>query len=326
MKKKRQLGHEGPLVSELGIGCMGMVEFYGSTSEDSAFQTLERAIQLGIDFIDTADMYGRGRSEELIARVLNGRRGQVNISTKCGFVRPTDDISQMYLNGSPAYIRKACEQSLQRLKTDYIDIYFLHRIDPQIPVEDSIGEMKKLVNEGKVRYLGLSDTTPEILKRAYAIHPIHAYQGEYSLWHRDVEHDLLPACIELEIGFIPYSPLGRGFLAGGIRSFESIEAHDFRKILPRFQNNNLKINLQRLEKLELIAQKKNCTIAQLSLAWLLAQHPSIVPIPGAKTPQQIEEDVGAINIPLSHDELIGLDFIMPIGCAAGAQYPEMETR
>lgn len=186
--------------------------------------------------------------------------------------------------------------------------------------------MKKLVREGKVRYLGLSDTTPELIKRACAIHPIHAYQGEYSLWHRDVENDLLPLCNDLGISFIPYSPLGRGFLAGGIRSFESIEANDFRKILPRFQANNLKINLQRLEQLELIANKKNCTTAQLSLAWLLAQNPSIIPIPGAKTSQQIEEDCGAINISLSHDELISLDTIMPIGCAVGAQYPEMKTR
>ncbi len=326
--KKRQLGKRGPFVSEIGIGCMGMVEFYGSTDDKVALQTLKKSLELGITFIDTADMYGRGRSEELIAKIFNGsQRDNIIISTKCGFIRPNDDIKKMYLDGSPEYIKKACEQSLSRLKTDYIDIYFLHRVDPKIPVEESIGAMKQLVQDGKVRHLGLSDTTKEIIKKASSVHQISAYQGEYSLWHRDVENDLLPACQEFDIAFIPYSPLGRGFLAGGIRSFETIEPNDFRKILPRFQPNNLQKNMGYLDKLYVVAESKNCTLAQLALAWLLAQNYSIIPIPGAKTPQQIEEDCEAVNLELSNSELILLNEIMPIGSAVGTAYPEeMETK
>lgn len=323
--KKRQLGKDGPIVSALGIGCMGMVEFYGTTNDTLALQTLERAVGLGINFVDTADIYGRGRSENLISLIKGVSRDQLIISTKFGFIRPSADIADMYLDGSPQYVKKACEQSLQRLNTDYIDVYMLHRVDPNIPVEDTVGAMKQLVEEGKVRYIGLSDTTVEILKRASAIHPIHVYQGEYSLWHRIVENDLLPFCIKSGISFIPYSPLGRGFLAGSIRSFENIEDNDFRKILPRFQPDNLEKNLLRLNRLKLIAEKKNCSLPQLALAWLLAQDISIIPIPGAKTPQQIEDDYGSINVIFSDEELLKIDEIMPLGCAAGAPYPEKMT-
>lgn len=309
--------------STIGIGTMGMVEFYGSTNDKQALETLARAISLGINFIDTADMYGCGHSEELISKLISTQnRNKLILSTKCGFVRPSANLNDMYLDNSPAYIKKACEASLKRLKTDYIDIYFLHRIDGKTPIEDSIGMMKQLVQEGKVRYIGLSNTSIEIINNACAIHPITAYQEEYSLWHRFPEKNLLATCKKLNINFIPYSPLGRGFLSGKIRSHAQIESHDFRKILPRFQPDNLKKNLLLLDELQKIADDKNCTLVQLALAWLLTKDSTLVPIPGAKTAEQIQENCGALNIELSAQDMELLNQMMPLDCAAGAAYPD----
>jgi len=309
--------------SAIGIGTMGMVEFYGPTNDKQAAKALEHAISLGINFIDTADMYGRGHSEELISKLIDKQnRDKLIISTKCGFVRPSANLNDMYLDNSPAYIKKACEASLKRLKTDYIDIYFLHRIDGKTPIEDSIGTMKQLVQEGKIRYIGLSNTSIEIINAACSIHPITAYQEEYSLWHRFPEESLLATCKKLKINFIPYSPLGRGFLSGKIRSHEQIESHDFRKTLPRFQSENLKKNLLLLNELQKIADDKNCTLAQLALAWLLTKDSTLVPIPGAKTAEQIQENWGALNVDLTSQDMERLNQIMPLDCAAGAAYPD----
>jgi len=319
----RQLTSHSPAISTIGIGTMGMVEFYGSTSDQMALKTLEQAIDLGVNFIDTADMYGCGHSEALISNVI-GKTSRENffISTKCGFVRPGPELSNMYLDNSPTYIKQACEASLKRLKTDYIDLYFLHRFDSKTPITESIEAMSQLVQDGKIRYIGLSDTTPEILTQAHAIYRITAYQGEYSLLHRYPEETLLKICREQDIGFIPYSPLCRGLLSGRIRNFEEIESHDFRKTLPRFQPENLQRNLLLIDQLEQFAKRKRCTPSQLSLAWLLAQASSIIPIPGPKTPAQIAEDLGALQVNLSTQDLLELDQIAPLGCASGTAYPQ----
>jgi aryl-alcohol dehydrogenase-like predicted oxidoreductase len=319
----RKLGNKGPSVSGLGLGCMGLAEFYEKHDKKRAIETIQQALSMGINYFDTADMYGCGLSEEFLAEALGKQGKNTVISSKFGFVRPNNNVMEMQLNGRPDYVIQACEKSLQRLKRDYIDIYYLHRIDPNVPIEETIGAMKLLVEAGKINFIGMSDASVDNLKRAHAVHPISSYQGEYSLWHRDPEQDLLPACQQLGISFVPYSPLGRGFLTGKLVSVETFNSQDFRKVLPRFQTDNYFKNLNLLENLRNMAKSKNCTLAQLALAWLLAQSESIVPIPGGTSPEHIIENVAALHISLTPLELKKLDEYMPVGCAVGEAYPTL---
>jgi len=319
----RVLGTQGLCVSALGLGCMGMSEFYGSTDDARSIATIRRALDLGVNFLDTADMYGRGHNEKLLGRAVQGRRDQAVLATKFGVVRPDDALESRRLDGSPAYVRAACEASLRRLGVEVIDLYYLHRADPDTPIEDTVGAMAGLVQQGKVRFLGLSEVDPATLRRAQAVHPISVLQTECSLWTRDVEAGILAACRELGIGFAAYSPLGRGFLTGRIRSTTDLEKGDYRRFyFPRLAGENLERNLEIVRGLEAMAADKGCTPAQLALAWVLAQGPDVVPIAGTRRIPYLEENLAALEISLAPEDLARLDRIAPPGAAHGPRYPD----
>jgi aryl-alcohol dehydrogenase-like predicted oxidoreductase len=323
--EKRKLGGQGLEVSAEGLGCMGMSEFYGPTDEIEAIATIRRAIDLGVDLLDTADMYGPFTNERLVGRAIADRRDQVVLATKFGNER-RDDGSWVGINGRPEYVRAACEASLARLGVDHIDLYYQHRVDKTVPIEETVGAMAELVSAGKVRYLGLSEASPETIRRAHAVHPVSALQTEYSLWTRDPERAILPTVRELSIGFVAYSPLGRGFLAGRFRGPDDLRNEgDFRANQPRFKDENLEQNLKLLRYLEEIAQEKGVTPAQLALAWVLHRGPDVVPIPGTKKRRYVEENVAAAEISLNDEELGRLDEALPPGATAGDRYADMKT-
>lgn len=317
----RQLG--GLEVSALGLGCMGMSEFYGPTDEAEGIETIQRAIDLGVTLLDTADMYGPYTNEELVGRAIRGRRERVVLATKCGIVRDPTNAAVRGIDGSPAHITTSCEGSLRRLGVDHVDLYQLHRVDPKTPIEESVGAMADLVRAGKTRFIGLSEAGANTLRRAHKVHPIASVQTEYSLWSRDPEDEILATCRELRIGFIAYSPLGRGFLTGQIKRFEDLAADDYRRHSPRFQGDNFGKNLALVKRIEEIAAAKRCTSSQLALAWVLAQGNDIVPIPGTKRRTYLEQNVGAVSVHLTAGDLAQIDAIAPPGVAAGLRYPEM---
>ena len=320
--KTRQLGRSGLTVSALGLGCMGMSDFYGSQNDAESTRTLHRALALGVTFFDTADMYGPHKNEELLGRAFKGKRKHVVLATKFGIQRDLNDPAKRGINGRPEYVQAACEASLKRLGTDHIDLYYQHRVDPNTPIEDTVGAMSRLVEAGKVRYLGLSEAAPATLRRAVAVHPIAALQTEYSLWSREPEDEIMPVLRELGVGFVPYSPLGRGFLTGQITRFEDLDADDYRRHTPRFQGENFQKNLDLVARINDLARQKHCTASQLALAWVLAQGEDIVPIPGTKRVAYLEENLGALKVELSAAELAHLNEIAPKGAAAGSRYPE----
>jgi aryl-alcohol dehydrogenase-like predicted oxidoreductase len=323
--KKRKLGTQGLIVSELGLGCMGMSEYYGFPNEKEAVATIHRSLELGVNFIDTADTYGIGHNEELIGKAIRKHRDRTILATKFGIIRGKDG-SLAKINGRPEYVREACEASLRRLGVEVIDLYYQHRVDPNTPIEDTVGAMAELVQEGKVRFLGLSEAAPQTVRRAYAVHPITALQNEYSLWSRDIENEILPICRELGIGLVAFSPLGRGFFTSQIKNINNLTQEDLRHRLPRFQGDNFKHNLMFLERIEEIAQEKSCRPSQLALAWLLAQGEDIIPIPGTKRQTHLEENVDALEIKLTVDDLKHIDEIAPQNIAAGMRYPEALMR
>ena len=319
--KTRQLGRSGLTVSALGLGCMGMSDFYGELDDAESTRTLHRALDLGVTFFDTADMYGPFKNEELLGRVFKGRRGGVVLATKFGIQRDPNDPTRRGINGRPEYVKAACEASLKRLGTDHIDLYYQHRVDPNTPIEETVGAMSRLVEEGKVRFLGLSEAAPATVRRAVAVHPIAALQTEYSLWSREPEDEILPTMRELGVGFVPYSPLGRGFLTGQIKQFEDLAEDDYRRFTPRFQGENFQKNLDLVARINDLARQKECTAGQLALAWVLAQGDDVVPIPGTKRVKYLEENLGALEVKLTKDELAQLDDIAPKGATAGSRYP-----
>ena len=320
----RKLGNQGSTVSEVGLGCMGMSEFYGTPDEDESIATIHRAIELGVTFIDTADMYGPFTNEKLVGKAISDRRDQVTLATKFGNER-AEDGTRLGVNGKPDYVRKACDASLQRLGVDHIDLYYQHRVDTDTPVEETWGTLKELVEAGKVRYLGISEAAPETIRKAHSVHQITALQTEYSLWSRDVEDEILPTVRELGIGFVAYSPLGRGFLTGQIQNFEDLPEGDYRRNSPRFQGENFDKNLELVEKVREIAEEKGVAPSQLAIAWLLHQGDDIVPIPGTKRRKYLEENAGATEIKLTEEELSRIDEAAPKGAAAGERYPDMST-
>ncbi len=322
--QQRKLGNQGLTVSELGLGCMGMSEFYGKGDETESIATIHRALELGVTFLDTADMYGKGKNEELVGRAIAQHREQVVIATKFGIQRGEDN-SFRGISGSPEYVRSACEESLKRLNIDYIDLYYQHRVDPKVPIEDTVGAMAELVQQGKVRYIGLSEASATTIKRAAKVHPISALQSEYSLWSRDIEDEIIPTIAELGIGLVAYSPLGRGFLSGTVTKVDDLAADDYRRNSPRFQGENFDKNLQLVERVKEIATSKGVTPGQLALAWLLAKSDEIVPIPGTKRRVYLEENVVATEIKLTEGELQNLEEVAPKNSVMGDRYSDMSA-
>ncbi len=323
--EQRILGTGGLKVGAIGLGCMGMSEFYGESDEAESIATIQKALDLGVNFLDTADMYGTGHNEKLVGRAIQDRRDEVMIATKFGNVRGPNG-ERLGISGKPDYVRSACEASLKRLGVDAIDLYYQHRVDPKTPIEDTVGAMAELVRQGKVRHLGLSEAAPQTIRRAHKVHPIAALQTEYSLWSRDPEEEILPTLRELGIGFVPYAPLGRGFLTGRFQRPEDLPEGDFRRASPRWSGDNFGKNLDLVRKVEEIAREKNGTPAQVALAWVLAQGEDVVPIPGTRSQKRLEENAGALDIRLSEDDLRRIDKAFPRGSASGERYPEASMK
>jgi aryl-alcohol dehydrogenase-like predicted oxidoreductase len=323
--QQRTLGTQGLQVAAIGLGCMGMSEFYGPGDEAESIATIDRALELGVTMLDTADMYGPHTNEELVGRAIAGRREQVLLATKFGIVRDPADPTARAVNGRPEYVRRSCDGSLRRLGVEHIDLYYQHRVDPQVPIEETVGAMAELVDAGKVRFLGLSEAGAETIRRAHAVHPISALQSEYSLWSRDIEDEILPTIRELGIGLVAYSPLGRGFLTGAITSPEDFAEDDFRRHNPRFQGENFQRNLELVAKVRELAVEKDCTPAQLALAWVLHQGRDVVPIPGTKRRRYLEENLAAADVRLGDEDLRRIEEVAPRGAAAGERYPDMSV-
>src|SRR6186997_1375138 len=325
MTQTRELGTQGLRVSALGLGCMGMSAFYGDRDDEESLRTIHRALDLGVNFLDTSDAYGPRTNEELVGRAIADRRDQVVLATKFGIVRDPDDPSKRSISGRPEYVKESVDGSLKRLGTDHVDLYYQHRVDPDTPIEETVGAMAELVEQGKVRHVGLSEAAPETIRRAHATHPITALQTECSLWSRDAEGEILPTVRELGIGFVAYSPLGRGFLSGRFRSLEDLPEDDFRRTSPRFQDENFERNLALVERVEELAAERRCTPGQLALAWVLARGEDVVPIPGTTTVRHLEQNVAALEVELTPDDLADLEAVFPQGAAVGDRYGDMST-